>query len=68
MQKKTTINIPYYCLVCKAKNNMWHSIYYQTEGQMLIPAEGVYLSICLLCEKVKTMDVKINERSSAFSG
>ncbi len=68
MLERKIINIPYYCPVCKTKNNKWHAIYYQTEGQMLIPAEGVYLSICLLCEKVKTMDVKINERSSAFSG
>jgi hypothetical protein len=68
MTEQKQLNIPYYCHVCKTKNNKWQSIYYQTEGQMLMPAKGVYLSICSLCEKVKIMEMKINETSSVISG
>jgi hypothetical protein len=65
-QKK--INIPYYCPVCNTKNNKWHSIYYQTDGQILLPVKGVFLSTCMVCDKVKTMELKMNEVSNKISG
>jgi hypothetical protein len=67
MTEQKQLNIPYYCPVCKTRNNKWHSIYYQTEGQMLLPVKGIVLSICTLCEKVKTMELQINETSSVIA-
>jgi len=67
MLQQKKIYIQYYCPVCKTKNNKWHSIYYQTEGQILRPVKGVVLSICSLCEKVKILELKMNEVSSETS-
>jgi len=47
------------------KNNNWNPVYYQTDGQMLKLAKGIYISVCKYCNKLKTLDVQINLKNSA---
>jgi hypothetical protein len=54
------INVPYYCNICLTKNNNWTPVYYQTDGQMLKLAKGIYISVCKSCNKVKILDVQKN--------
>jgi hypothetical protein len=55
--QQKNINIPYYCNICKTINNKWNPVYYQTEGQMLIPLKDVYVGICEVCGKIKTTEI-----------
>ena len=63
--QQKNINVPYYCNICMTKNNNWNPVYYQTDGQMLKLAKGIYISVCKSCNKVKILDVQINLKNSA---